>query len=133
MTAQYQVVARGDSRKLAEFLSKEGQLPLPVVDLITEAKMAVDELIDAAGRATIEAILLMSADQNNGVGTESHCRPLWTLRGQTSPGRKAIMERSSALLRLLARSYNVVGLPWPMIFMALLGLGPYRSQGGLLL
>ena len=61
MTREYQVTDRGDSRKLAEFLSKEGQLLLPMLDLITEAEMAVDELIDVAGRATIEAILLMSA------------------------------------------------------------------------
>lgn len=62
MTRQYQVVGRGDSRKLAEFLSKEGQLLLPMLDLITQAEMAVDELVDVAGRATIEAILLMSAE-----------------------------------------------------------------------
>jgi len=67
MTKQYQVAERGDSRKLAEFLSREGQLLLPMLDLITQAEMAVDELIDMAGRATIEAILLMSAEQVAGV------------------------------------------------------------------
>jgi len=57
------IAERGDSRKLAEFLSKEGQLLIPMVGLIEQAEMAVDELIDVMGRATIEAVLLMSAEQ----------------------------------------------------------------------
>jgi putative transposase len=58
-----EIVERRDSRKLAECLSKEGQLLLPMVSLIEQAEMAVDELIDVMGRATIEAVLLMSAQQ----------------------------------------------------------------------
>lgn len=61
--SNYQVVDRKDSRKLAEFLSKNGQLLLPMLELIEQSEMAVDELIDTAGRATIEAILLMSATE----------------------------------------------------------------------
>jgi len=63
MRREYQVVDHRDSRKLAEFLSKEGQLLLPMLDLITQAELAVDELIDVAGRAAIEAVLLMSAQE----------------------------------------------------------------------
>lgn len=48
---------RGDSRKLTEFLSMEGQLLLPMLELIEKAEMAVDELIDLMGRATVEAVL----------------------------------------------------------------------------
>lgn len=59
----YQIATKKDTRKLAQFLSKEGQALLPMLDLITQAEMAVDELIDVAGRATIEAVLLMSAEQ----------------------------------------------------------------------
>ena len=47
----YQIVDQKESRKWAEFLSKEGQLLLPLLELITQAEMAVDELIDVAGRA----------------------------------------------------------------------------------
>ena len=46
---------------MAEFLSKGGQLLLPMLELITQAEMAVDELIDVAGRAAIEAVLVLSA------------------------------------------------------------------------
>ena len=57
----YQILDRKDSRKLAEYLSQDGQLLLPLLELITNTEAAVDELIDLAGRATIEAILVLSA------------------------------------------------------------------------
>ena len=60
---QYQIAAKNDSRKLAEFLSQDGQGLLPMVELLCQAEMAVDELIDVAGRATIEAVLTLSARQ----------------------------------------------------------------------
>jgi transposase-like protein len=48
---------------LSEFLSKDGQLLLPLLELIEKAEVAVDELIDMAGRSTIEAVLTLSAQQ----------------------------------------------------------------------
>jgi putative transposase len=51
------------ARKLGEFLSKNGQQLLPMVDLIEQCRMACDELIDVAGRATIQAVLELSAEQ----------------------------------------------------------------------
>jgi len=59
----YQITDKTDSRKLTEFLCQEGQFLLPMVELITGAEMAVDELIDVAGRATIEAVLTLSAQE----------------------------------------------------------------------
>ena len=73
MKTSYQVVSPRDSRELSEFLAKEGQFLLPMLNLITQAEMAVDELIDVAGRATIEAILTLSAQE---------------LAGAKHPGRK---------------------------------------------
>jgi transposase-like protein len=52
-----------DSRKIAEFLSKDGQLLLPFLDLICNTEQAVDELIDVVGKAAIESVLLLSARQ----------------------------------------------------------------------
>jgi transposase-like protein len=63
MSRAYQVCDAKDSRQLAEFLAKEGQLLLPMLDLIGRAEAAVDEVIDVAGRAALEAILLMSAQE----------------------------------------------------------------------
>jgi len=77
MKASYQVVSPKDSRQLSEFLAKEGQFLLPMLDLITQAEMAVDELIDVAGRATIEAVLTLSAQD---------------LAGAKHPGRRSDSE-----------------------------------------
>jgi putative transposase len=59
----YQITDKLNSRKIAEFLSKDGQLLLPILDLICNTERAVDELIDTAGKAAIESVLLLSAQQ----------------------------------------------------------------------
>lgn len=62
-TQSYQIAEKTDSRKIAEFLSKDGQLLLPFLELICNTEQAVDELINVAGKAAIEAVLLLSAQQ----------------------------------------------------------------------
>ena len=59
----YQIIDKNDNKKLAGFLCQQGQLLLPMVELITQAEMAVDELIDVLGRATIEAVMTLSAQE----------------------------------------------------------------------
>lgn len=59
----YRVAEAKDTEKLAEFLAKEGQFLLPLLEMIEQAEAAVDEVIDVAGRAAVEAILLLSAEQ----------------------------------------------------------------------
>jgi len=59
----YQIISKTDRRKLTDFLSQQGQLLLPAVELITKAGAAVDDLIDVTGRAAIEAILNLSAQE----------------------------------------------------------------------
>jgi len=59
----YQIADKADRRKIAEFLSKDGQLLLPFLELICNTEHAIDELIDVAGKAAIEAVLLLSAEQ----------------------------------------------------------------------
>lgn len=63
---KYQIAEKNDSRKLAEFLAQDGQGLLLMVELLCQAEIAVDELIDVAGRATIEAVLTLSAQQKAG-------------------------------------------------------------------
>ena len=66
MSERYQIFESEspiDSQQVAAFLSKEGQLLLPMVELVEQAQCAVDDVIDVMGRATIEAILQMSAEQ----------------------------------------------------------------------
>jgi putative transposase len=69
MTQRYQVVPLPDSpsaldpKHLAQVFANHGQLLLPMLNLIENAQLAIDDLIDVMGRATIEAVLLMSAAQ----------------------------------------------------------------------
>ena len=69
MTQRYHVVSLPDSpsaldqQRLAQVLAQDGQLLLPMLDLIENAQLAIDDLIDVMGRATIEAVLLRSAAQ----------------------------------------------------------------------
>ena len=63
MNGLYQVAGKTDTRKIAEFLSQDGQLLLPFVELICNAEQAVDEVIKVTGKAAVEAILLLSAQQ----------------------------------------------------------------------
>jgi len=65
----YRVVNSKGSAELAEQLSREGQLLLPFTTLVEESRLAVDELVDVMGRATIEAVLMLSA---RGVAGERH-------------------------------------------------------------
>ena len=63
MKRAYQVVERKDSQALTEFLAGEGSALLPFVELIQQTELAVDELVVAAGRSAIEAVLSLSAQQ----------------------------------------------------------------------
>jgi transposase-like protein len=54
---------------MEEFAKANGQILLPLVELITQARLAVDEVIDSIGRQTIETILSLSAEQIAGPRT----------------------------------------------------------------
>jgi len=78
MDQGYQIVGTEEklsSKALADLLAKEGQFLLPMVQLIEQAECAVDELIDVMGRATIEAVLLMSAEQVAGPKRQGKADP----------------------------------------------------------
>ena len=57
----YHIVGKEETQELAKFLAKNGQALLPMVELIEQSKLALDELIDVLGRAQIEAVLRLSA------------------------------------------------------------------------
>lgn len=64
--ADYQIATAADKRQLSEFLMREGQFLLPMVKLIEQSEKAIDELIDVTGRAAIEAVLELSAQEKAG-------------------------------------------------------------------
>ncbi len=63
MEKPYHVVDARDREGLTNFLAKNGQALLPMMELIEQSQMAVDEVIDVLGRATIETVLRLSAEQ----------------------------------------------------------------------
>ena len=66
MKKPYKIVSGAstpNSRELADWLAKDGQLLIPLVELLEKGERAIDEVIDVMGRATIEAVLQMSAVQ----------------------------------------------------------------------
>lgn len=62
MGRTYAVTDRADKRAITEFLRQEGQFLLPMLELVEQAELAIDEVIEVMGRATIEAVLEMSAE-----------------------------------------------------------------------
>ena len=61
-------------RQLTAFLMKNGQQLLPMVQLIEQSRLAIDELVDTIGRVTIETVLEMSAEQLVGLRQQGKWR-----------------------------------------------------------
>jgi len=59
----YQVSGQEDRRKIAEYLSKDGQLLLPLLELVCNTENAIDEVINVVGTAAVEAVLMLSAQE----------------------------------------------------------------------
>lgn len=99
MPQRYHVVPEPDSpsaldpRSLARVLARDGQLLLPMLDLIENAQAAIDDLIDVMGRATIEAILLMSAAGVAGPKQQGKKADRDIAYHGSQPGRVALRER----------------------------------------
>jgi putative transposase len=62
MRKTYEIANGTDRRAIGEFLKREGQFLLPMVELVERTELAIDEVIQVMGRATIEAVLEMSAE-----------------------------------------------------------------------
>jgi len=80
-------------RKLAEFLVRNGQALLPMLELIEQSRMAIDELIDVIGRASIEAVLGLSAQSVAGPPQQGKARQADVVWHGTQAGRVSLKER----------------------------------------
>jgi len=78
---------------LAEFLVRNGQALLPMLELIEQSRMAIDELIDVVGRASLEAVLQLSAVQVAGPPQQSKAREPDVVWHGRQPGRVCLKER----------------------------------------
>ena len=101
-----------NARRLAEFFSCNGQGLLPMVDLIEQSRLAVDELIDIAGRATIETVLQLSAEQLAGPQTPGQRRQQLLWHGRQA-GRVCLRERKLGVTkpRLREKGGGEVAIP----------------------
>jgi putative transposase len=99
MSEPYHVVSRADRlgaldpQQLAQVLAQDGQLLWPMLDLIEHAEAAGDDLIDVMGRATIEAVLLMSAAQTAGPKQPGRKTDRQVVSHGRQAGRVALKER----------------------------------------
>jgi putative transposase len=59
----YQVSGQKDRRNIAEYLSKDGQLLLALLELVCNTENAIDEVINMVGTAAVEAVLMLSAQE----------------------------------------------------------------------
>jgi putative transposase len=100
------------ARTLAEFLSRNGQVLLPMVDLIEQSRLAVDELIDVAGRATIETVLELSAEQVAGPRTPGKRRKEVGWHGRQR-GRVCLQERKLGVSKPRLREKGGGEVPIP--------------------
>lgn len=82
-----------NERRLAEFLTKNGQQLLPMVDLITRSRIAIDDLVDTVGRAAIEAVLRLSGEQVAGPPQQGRTRQGEIVWHGTQAGSVYLKER----------------------------------------
>ena len=99
MTKSYQIVPPPgssptlDPKRVAELLAQDGQLILPLLDLLENAQCALDDLIDVMGRATIEAVLQMSAETIAGPKQQGKKSDRDIVYHGTQRGRVALKDR----------------------------------------
>jgi transposase-like protein len=99
----YQIAAKSDaksSRDLARFFVQNAQAILPMVELIEQSQIAVDSLLEVLGRATLEAVLSISASELAGPSHQGvRGRNAEVLRHGTQPGSITLSDRKMALSR----------------------------------
>ena len=65
----YQICSKTNVRKLTQVLASNSQIILPMVELLESSQLAVEQLMEGLGRATLQAVLQISAA---GVAGEIH-------------------------------------------------------------
>ncbi len=101
MKRSYHVVAcskRGTAGTLAAFCRANGQVLLPLVELVEQARLAVDTVIEQISQQTLETILDLSAEQLAGVRTPG--KPSGPIRWHgRQTGRVSLADRQMAVNR----------------------------------
>ena len=94
-----------NEQELAGYLARSGQILLPMVDLIEQCHLACDELIDVTGRAAIDAVLQLSANQAaGGPAQQGKRRPGEVVFHGRQPGQVMLSDRKLEVQRPRLRS-----------------------------
>jgi putative transposase len=115
MKRNYHVVeldSKGAEKTIELFCKTNGQMLLPLVDLITEARLAVDEVIHQAGRGLVQTIFLLSAEQVAGPKTPGKAKGEVRWHGRQA-GRVRLADRQLNIERprLRRKSGGEVAVP----------------------
>lgn len=62
MNTDYHILSKKDSNEITGLLVENSQILMPMVDLFVESRIAINELLETLGRATLEAVLQVSAE-----------------------------------------------------------------------
>ena len=101
MKKPYHIVNREEkiaAAAIEQFAKSNGQLLLPLIELMTQARVAVDEVIGSIGRKTIETILVLSAEEVAGPRTPGKASGDIRWHGSQS-GRVALADRQLKVKR----------------------------------
>ena len=110
MKKTYEVTSGTDRRAIAEFMKREGQFLLPMVALVERTGVAIDEVIQVMGRATIEAVLEMSAEGVAGPKQAGKAREVPAYAAMRRPGALADRMLEILMAGVSTRKYgHVIG------------------------
>lgn len=101
MKKPYHIVSRESktaASALEEFARANGQILLPLAELVSQARIAVDEVISTVGRQTIETILELSAQELAGARTPGKASGDIRWHG-SQPGRVMLADRGVKVKR----------------------------------
>ncbi len=99
MKRNYHVVSgreRGAERAVAAFCRANGQVLLPLVELVEQARLAVDTVIEQLSQQTLETILHLSAQQLAGARTPGQASGEIRWHGRQA-GRVSLQDRQVAV------------------------------------
>jgi putative transposase len=98
---EYQMLTRAERESasvIKQFCQANGQILLPVVEMIENASQVVNSVIHEIGRQTIEMLLVLSAEQVAGTRTQGKASGDIRWHGSQS-GRVALADRQLAVKR----------------------------------
>lgn len=112
-TKQLQIVNKKQTEALRDMLATNSQLILPMLELIEHSKKALNGLFESTGRAMIEALLDVSAEQIAGPKQQGKQRSSAVYWYGRQPGKVCLSERKMAVQRprLRSREGGEVAIP----------------------